>query len=241
MTGRHRAALLLGLTLAAVSFLPAVITLADRLMLLHVFQEMVLLALVVPLIAYGAGSVPGRYLAFPLQPLIGILALNLSLFGAQLPAVVNLTAHSQVIHATVQLLFMTGAFLFWIPIMRKSGDAGALSPIARIGYLMVASVPPTIPGIVLAFSHHLFYASYRSIEDQQLAGLLLFGTAKFALVTGTFVILWELLSPEPEGSDDDPGGTGEPDGPAPAPAWFARLDESLPGEQARRRERVPSS
>src|SRR5260370_37701994 len=92
----------------------------------------------------------------------------------------------------LEAVFLMGAFLFWWPIVRPGG----LTAIAKIGYLMVAGVPPTIPGITLALSHHLFYHGYPSIEDQQLAGLLLFGTAKFALITGTFVILWRVLNPQ---------------------------------------------
>src|SRR5260370_34874809 len=91
----------------------------------------------------------------------------------------------------LQAVFLMGAFLFWWPIVRPGG----LTAIAKIGYLMVAGVPPTIPGITLALSHHLFYQAYHSLEDQQLAGLLLFGPAKFAPVFGTFVTLWRVLTP----------------------------------------------
>jgi cytochrome c oxidase assembly factor CtaG len=207
----------------------------------HVLQEMLLLAVVAPLITCGIGSRLGRHLQGRVQVPVGILALNLSLFGAQLPALVNLVARNPLLHGAVQLLFLLGAVLFWWPIIRPRADHGSLTPIAKVGYLMVASVPPTIPGITLAFSHHLFYAAYRSIEDQQLAGLLLFATAKCALVTGTFVILWRLLTPEPEPPDDDDRGRAVPGAPSPVPAWFARLDDRLPGEPVREREqaRVP--
>src|SRR5207244_8343935 len=110
---------------------------------------------------------------------------------------------------------------------------------AIIPYLMVAAVPPPIPRITLALSSHLFYHAYRSIEDQQVAGLLLFGTAKFALVTGTFVLLWRLLTPQPEppDRDDRPPSTG--DLPPAAPAWLWRLDGELPAEADGLRRPVP--
>lgn len=238
MAPRQRVAFALGLLLAAVGFLPPVMAVADRRLFFHVLEEMLLLAIVAPLIAYGVGPAVGHSLTFRLQPLVGILALNLALFGAQAPAVVNLVHQHQLAHVAVQLVFMVGALLFWWPIVRPGTDPGSLAAIAKVGYLMVASVPPTIPGITLAFSHHLFYAAYRSIEDQQLAGLLLFATAKCALVTGTFVILWRLLTPEPEPPDDDDRGSAVPNIPAPAPAWFARLDDRLPSEPARGRTPV---
>ncbi|MDQ6883025.1 MAG: cytochrome c oxidase assembly protein [Candidatus Dormibacteraeota bacterium] len=236
---RHRVALALGLGLGALSFLPPVMTVADQRLFLHVLQEMLLLAAVLPLVTYGAVPLLGRHFAFALQPLTGIVALNAVLFAAQLPALVNLVGRNQLAHAAVQAVFVLGAFLFWLPILRPGTARGGLAPIAKVGYLMVASVPPTIPGITLAFSHHLFYAAYRSIEDQQFAGLLLFATAKCALVTGTFVILWRLLTPEAEPPDDDADGRTGPDVPSPAPAWFARLDGRLPSEPVR--ERAPVS
>src|SRR5207302_9566498 len=114
-----------------------------------------------------------------------------------------------------------------------------LSPIAKIGYLMVAGVPPTIPGITLALSHHLFYHAYRALEDQQVAGLLLFGTAKFALVAVTFVHLWRLLTPQPEPPDRDDPHVQPADLPPTAPAWLRRLDEELPAEAGRPRVPAP--
>jgi cytochrome c oxidase assembly factor CtaG len=237
MTRRHRLALCSGLTLGALSFLPFTIRLADQRMLFHVLEEMLLLALVVPLIAYGLGPLLRSGLGFRLQPLVGILALNLALFGAQLPWAVNLVVRTPLVHAMFQALFIGAAFLFWWPIIRPKPALGGLSSIAKIGYLMVASVPPTVPGITLAFSHHLFYAVFPSIDDQQLAGLLLFATAKCALVTGTFIILWRMLTPEAEPPDDDGPDRALPGLPSPAPAWYAQLEGPLPAE--RRPERAP--
>jgi cytochrome c oxidase assembly factor CtaG len=170
-----------------------------------------------------------------MHPVAGIAALNLVLFGSQLPAVVDLATRDLVFREVVQAVFMLGVFLFWWPVVRPDG----LSAIAKIGYLMVAGVPPTIPGITLALSHHLFYHAYRSIEDQQIAGLLLFGTAKFALVAGTFVMLWRILTPQPEPPDRDDRQMPAGDNPPSAPAWLWRLEDELPEEATGPRRPVP--
>ena len=235
MARRHRAALAAGSLLSVAALLPPAIGFADRRLSLHMLLQMLLLALVIPLLAYGAQPLIGGSLA-RLHPIAGILALNVVLFGSQLPAVLDLTAKHLVLGEAAQAAFMTGAFLFWSPIVRPGG----LTPIAKIGYLMVAGVPPTIPGITLALSHHLFYQAYRSIEDQQIAGLLLFGTAKFALVAGTFVILWRMLAPQPEPPDWEDRELELPDLPPTAPAWLGRLDEELPAEAARSPAPVPA-
>jgi cytochrome c oxidase assembly factor CtaG len=200
-------------------------------------EEMLVLAVVIPLLAYGVSPLLSGRAASWMHPVAGILGLNLVLFGSQLPAVVDLTTRDLVFREAVQVVFMLGAFLFWWPVVRPDG----LSAIAKIGYLMVAGVPPTIPGITLALSHHLFYHAYRSIEDQQLAGLLLFGTAKFALVAGTFVMLWRVLTPQPEPPDRDDRQSPTGDLPPSAPAWLRRLDEDLPAEPALPRITVPAA
>jgi cytochrome c oxidase assembly factor CtaG len=237
MARRHRAALYAGLLLSVAALLSPLSQVADGRFSVHMLEEMLVLAVVIPLLAYGVSPLLSGLAESWLHPVAGMLALNVVLFGSQLPAVVDFATRDVVFREAAQAVFMTGAFLFWWPVVRRDG----LSPIAKIGYLMVAGVPPTIPGITLALSHHLFYQAYRSIEDQQVAGLLLFGTAKFALVAGTFVLLWRLLTPQPEPPDRDDRQAATGDLPPSAPAWLRRLDEDLPAEPARSRIALPEA
>lgn len=233
MTRRHRGALAAGLLLVLASLLPPVLTAAAVRLSTHMLLEMALLALVIPLLAYGCGPLLPDQVSGRLHPVAGILALNLVIFAAQLPVVVDAGAANALLRELVQVGVIAGAFAFWWPIVGKSG----LSAIGKIGSLMVAGVPPTIPGLTMALSHHLFYQAYRSIEDQQLAGLVLFGTAKFALVGGTFLVLWRMLTPGTEPDDRDDREAPVEDVPPTAPAWLRRLDEELPVEPDR--PRVP--
>jgi len=237
MARRHRAALSAGSLLSCAALLSPLSQVADGRLSVHMLEEMLVLVVVIPLLAYGVSPLLSGGAASWLHPVSGMLALNVVLFGSQLPAVVDIATRDLVFREAAQVVLMVGAFLFWWPVVRRDG----LSPIAKIGYLMVAGVPPTIPGITLALSHHLFYHAYRSIEDQQVAGLLLFGTAKFALVAGTFVLLWRLLTPQPDppDRDDGPSATGDP--PSSGPAWLRRLDEELPAEPALPRVAVPAA
>ena len=236
MARRQRAALVAGAVLSLAALLPPVSRLADQRLSLHMLEQMLLLALVIPLLAYGSGPLLPRRIASWMHPVAGLVALNVVLFGSQYPVVVDLAVKNAAFREATQAIFMLGGFLFWWPIVSRNG----LSAIAKIGCLMVAGVPPTIPGLTLALSHHPFYQAFRSLEDQQIAGLLLFGTAKFALITGTFVLLWRLLTPQPEPPDRDEGTAHSGDLPPGAPAWLERLDEALPAEAGRPRLPVPS-
>ena len=235
MVRRHSAALYAGSLLSIAALVSPLSRLADGRLSLRMLDEMLVLAVAIPLLAYGVSPLLSGRAASWMHPVLGIVALNVVLFGSQLPAVVDLATSDLVFREAVQAVFMMGAFLFWWPVVRPDG----LSAIAKIGYLMVAGVPPTIPGITLALSHHLFYRAYRSLEDQQLAGLLLFGTAKFALVAGTFVMLWRILTPQPEPPDRDDRQSPTGDLPPTAPAWLWRLEEELPAEASRPRRPVP--
>jgi putative membrane protein len=236
MARRHRASLAVGSLLSVAALLSPLSQLPQERLSLHMLEEMLVLALVIPLLAYGVSPLLGVRAAAWMHPVAGIVALNLVLFGSQVPAVVDLGSRDPGFREAAQAVFMVGAFLFWWPVVRRDG----LSPIAKIGYLMVAGVPPTIPGITLALSHHLFYQAYRSIDDQQLAGLLLFGTAKFALVAGTFVMLWRILTPQPDPPDRDDRRSPAGDLPPSASAWLWRLEEELPAEAGRPRRPVPA-
>jgi putative membrane protein len=235
MARRHRAALAAGSLLSLAALLSPLTRFADGRLSLRMLGEMLVLAVVIPLLAYGVSPLLSGRAASWMHPVAGIIALNLVLFGSQLPAVVDLATKDLVFREVLQAVFMLGAFLFWWPVVRPDG----LSAIAKMGYLLVAGVPPTIPGITLALSQHLFYHAYRSIEDQQLAGLLLFGTAKFALVAGTFVMLWRVLTPEPEPPDRDDRQPPAGDLPPSTPAWLWRLEDELPVEASRPRRPLP--
>ncbi|HXN04516.1 MAG TPA: cytochrome c oxidase assembly protein [Candidatus Acidoferrum sp.] len=236
MARRQRAALVAGSLLSLATLLPPVSRLADQRLSLHMLEEMLILALVMPLLAYGAGPLLPRRMASWMHPVTGILALNVVLFGSQYPAVVDVSVKHAAFREATQAILMLGGFLFWSPIVSRNG----LSPITKIGCMMVAGVPPTIPGLTLALSHHTFYQAFRSLEDQQVAGVLLFATAKFALITGTFVLLWRLLTPQPDPPDRDDRAVPSGDLPPGAPAWLERLNEDLPAEAGRARVPVPT-
>jgi putative membrane protein len=234
MTGRKKAALAGGLLLTGAALLAPLTGFASRRLSVHMLLEMALVAVAVPLLAYGASPLLARRWRTSIHPIAGIVTLNVVIFAAQLPAVVDAAFGNPWIAELLEAGVILGAFLFWLPIV----GSGRLTAIAKIGTLMVASVPPTIPGLTMALSHHVFYAAYHSLEDQQVAGLVLFGTAKFALVGGTFVVLWRMLTPDSEPDDRDDSDLPADDLPPTAPAWLRRLDDELPLEPER--PRVPA-
>ena len=233
MRPRHRLAFAGGAILALITMLPPVAGLSGRLLFVHTARQMVLLAVAGPLLAYATASFVSR--GVRIHPVTGIVVFNAAVLLTQLPVVLRATASSFPVDLSLQLAFLSASLLLWWPVMASGG----LSRMGKIGYLLVAGVPPTIPGVVLAFSRHPLYLGYQ-LDDQQLAGLLLFATAKFTLIGGTFLILWRLLSAEAEPGDDDDHGARLPQTPPSAPAWLRHLDEELPAEPVPVRPRALS-
>src|SRR3981081_3528846 len=89
MARRHRAALCAGLLLSVAALLSPLSQVANGRLSVHMLEEMLGLAIVIPLPAYGVSPLLSSRAASWLHPVAGIVALNLVLFGSQLPAVVD--------------------------------------------------------------------------------------------------------------------------------------------------------
>jgi putative membrane protein len=237
----HRWALRAGAGVALASLLPPLATASAHLVAVHMLAHMLLIVGAAPLLAYGLVGLidaPPRRLGRILgHPLLGLAAFNAVLLFWQVPVPVAAMAQSPAMHQLAHLSLLVSAICLWYPVVRPLGVPGSISRIGRIGYLLLAGVPPTIPGMILVLARRPLYAVYpgafglSALEDQQLAGLVLFGTAKLALVAGTLVAIWQLLTPEAEPPDDRDRGGRRPVEPL-APAWLKRLDEPLPAEPA---------
>ncbi len=237
---RHRWALRAGVGVVLASVLPPLADGSTYLMAVHMLAHMLLIVGAAPLLAYGLIEMidrPPRRLARWLgHPLLGLAAFNGVLLFWQMPRPVAAMAQYPAVHQLAHVSLLVSAICLWYPVVRPLGVPGSISRIGRIGYLLLAGVPPTIPGMILVLARRPLYAVYpgafglSALEDQQLAGLVLFGTAKLALVTGTLVAIWQLLTPPAEPPDDGDGGGRLPVDPPVAPAWLSRLDEPLPAE-----------
>ena len=117
-----------------------------------------------------------------------------------------------------------------------------MGPLAKLGYILLATIPQTFAGLLFALAHRPFYTHYHAdlagmsaLSDQQVAGACMALLSKLALFAAFSVVLWRILEPmsaDEDGGedwgrgDDDRGDTPQPVRPG-APAWL-RLLESGP-------------
>lgn len=145
---------------------------------------LLLLAIPEPVIR-AAVARPGRggLLRLAGHPLVALGVFNAILFVTHLPAVVDGPMKGQVGNFLVDLSWLIGGLALWWPVVAPEG-VGRLSPPLKMGYLFVATIPPTIPAAYLTFAKHPIYALYELAPrvpgldvpaqvDQQLSGLIM--------------------------------------------------------------------
>jgi cytochrome c oxidase assembly factor CtaG len=193
----------------------------------HMAQHELLMAVAAPLLVLGRPLVPfvwalsmswrrtaGSWVAVaPVRGAWDLLTLPLvawTLHAAAIwlwhaPPLFEATLRSELIHTLQHLSFLGSGLLFWWALLR--GRQGRLGGPAAVLYLFTTSLHTTVLGALLTFSSRLWYPLYGSstapwgltpLEDQQLAGLIMWVPANLAYLIAALVIVstW-LKEPSP--------------------------------------------
>jgi putative membrane protein len=166
-------------------------TLSDILFAVHMTQHELLMIVAAPLIVIGRPMVYGlwglpegarlkaasmaRALARPWRAITGpmtVLLLHaIVLWAWHIPFAFEAALHNETIHASQHLMFFITAALFWWAITQ--GRYGRVGYGVAVFFVFATAMHTSILGALLTFGHRLWYPSYHSMEDQQLAGLIM--------------------------------------------------------------------
>ncbi|MGH3442736.1 MAG: cytochrome c oxidase assembly protein, partial [Nitriliruptorales bacterium] len=126
---------------------------------------------------------PLRRLArFLRRPGAAWLVVSVILVASHWPPVVSAYLASDRVHLLMHVAWVTSGLVLWWPVLSPLPEAPRLEPPARIGYLFLQLLLPTLPASFLTFGSTPLYAEYAAmprlwgltaIGDQQLAGLLM--------------------------------------------------------------------
>jgi putative membrane protein len=167
---------------------------------LHMLQHVLLAMIVPPLLLLGS---PESWRAFDrihVSPLAGNVVFNLVLAIWHVPFLYEATLRNQPVHTLEHLSFLAAGVIFWWPIV-VSGGARAMSVIGKIAYLGFAGVPPTILGLAFILSPAVIYPFYAAaprvtplspLDDQLVAGLIMFGLGNLIYFAAIWVIFFRL-------------------------------------------------
>jgi len=185
--------------------------LSDHWLVAHMVQHELLMAVAAPLVAISA-PVYAMLWALPTHvrkqsldvlrarpiviawsaltsPLSAFLLHFTALWVWHLPALYDAAIRHDAVHAVQHLCFFSTAALFWWGIAH--GRYGRAGYGAAVVYVFATAVQSGVLGALLTFSPHVWYTPYSTphgslspLEDQQLAGLVMWVPAGLVFVAG---------------------------------------------------------
>ena len=213
---RHAAVFLAGLVTMLLALASPVDALTHRWLSAHMVQHLLLMVVVPPMLWMGAPVVPlvvglprsirwmvlavtrapiGRSLTRRLlHPRVGWIAFALAFWVWHAPALYDLALDSDLWHHVEHACFLVSALLFWRPVI-LAWPAQMIWPrwtmVPYLGLAMFQSLPLAA---ILTFSDRVIYTRYSSVEDQALAGIIMWVPGSIALLLPILRLIVELSS-----------------------------------------------
>ena len=165
----------------------------------HMVQHLLLMLAAAPLILLGSRSILPRW-----RPQLTLcwLAGALTVLFWHVPAVFEVAQRSHFCHELEHASFFVAGIVFWWPVFQPAPYSRWSVPV----YLFLATLPCDALSAFLAFCGHVVYRPYLSmpsgpfglspLDDQALAGALMWVTVTFAYLIPALLLTARLLSSE---------------------------------------------
>jgi len=206
---RHAVVFLFGLATIVLALSSPIDALTSRRLAIHMVQHLVLMVVVAPMLWMGAPVAPllvgvprpirGVVLAFAngpvgrrltrwlLHPGVGWCAFALSFWVWHVPTLYGLATESDLWHHVEHACFLVSALLFWRPVILAWPARTIWPRWTMIPYLALAMAQSLPLAAILTFSDRVIYRGYSSLDDQALAGVLMWVPGSLPLL---LPILW---------------------------------------------------
>jgi cytochrome c oxidase assembly factor CtaG len=151
-----------------------------------------------------------KVFGFLADPKVALALFVLSFAVWHVPMLYDAAEGQSVVHYLEHGVFFSTALLFWWPVIHPSGGTRTLSRVAAIGYFSVPMFESTLIGALLTFATRPFYATYiqapritslSAVDDQQLAGLIMWIPGGLIYVAAILWLLAALLREEEDIAD----------------------------------------
>jgi putative membrane protein len=203
---------ILGLLCFGVALSGPVDTLAERTFAAHMVQHVVLMLIAPPLVLLGAplllavavprrdsarvvASVAGNPVMHALcAPIVGWVVFVGVLWGAHFSPLYEGALESGSVHVLEHVLFITVAFLFWLPVVQVGFVPRPVSFPARILYLVLMFPQGAFLGLAIYGSRHVLYPHYASglgsaaMADQQNGGAIMWIAGGFIMFASFMLV-----------------------------------------------------
>lgn len=177
----------------------------DYLFSAHMVQHLIYMLVVPPLLLLGIPRWLWRLLLAPrpvfaamrfaTRPLIALAAFNGMVAFIHWPAIVELQVSNELAHLSVHGLILGASLLMWWPVVAPLPELGSLSEPAKMFYLFLTSILPTVPASFLTFARGVLYEHYAHVPrlwgispqtDQMMSGLI--------MKIGGGLLLWAIIA-----------------------------------------------
>jgi putative membrane protein len=185
----------------------------------HMVQHSVYAIVVAPLLLLGTPTWLARWILSPRWLLRTVRALSrfipaTLLFNAVViithtPFVVDAALGNAWIHFGVHALVVVSSLIVWMPVLSPLPEVPRLQPLARMLYLFLQTVVPTVPASFLTFGQRPLYRYYETVprlwglgalDDMQLAGLIMKVVVGFSISITIAVIFFRWYNVEESGT-----------------------------------------
>jgi putative membrane protein len=191
----------------------------------HMLQHLLLMTIAAPLILLGEPATPLRcglpksVVERVVNPILcrlhGVgtilthpaccwLAGTAVVIAWHVPAVFELGMHSPFWHAVQHASFLVGGLLFWWPVIQRSAATARWPRWSLPLYLFLATLPCDALSAFLTFCGRVVYSAHGAaandalrLQDQELAGALMWSWVTFAYVIPAIRITIQILAPAP--------------------------------------------
>src|SRR3984957_10912801 len=245
-SGSRQLALGAAVALLVAIWISPLATLAEHYLLAaHLIQVLVLMgpvpALLLlslpPEVRIARTSIP-LPLRLAVHPVVAIIALNATFIAWHVTPIYDAALANWWLYDLMQASLLLVSLLFWWPIVSPcSAAAKRVSGFGKLGYIVLATIPQTFGGLLVALASHVLYPGsghgprllgFDPMTDQQFAGASIALVSKIALLFAFFVIFMNLLNADSDGREEDGGGGGgggsnpRVDAPTPRPSGIPR-------------------
>jgi cytochrome c oxidase assembly factor CtaG len=212
----HATVFLAGLVTMLLALASPVDAFTHRWLSAHMVQHLLLMVVVPPMLWMGAPVVPlvvglprsirrmalavartpiGRNSTrWLLHPSVGWLAFALALWIWHAPALYDLALDSDLWHHVEHACFLGSALLFWRPVILAWPSQTIWPRWTMVPYLGLAMFQSLPLAVILTFSDRVIYTRYSSVEDQALAGVIMWVPGSIPLLLPILRVIVELSS-----------------------------------------------
>ncbi len=204
ISGKQRAFFLFGCLTLAIALNPPLDDWSDHyLVSAHMFQHLLLMFLVAPLLLAGmpgwlvARALRSRWLERPMyvltRPVVAIGVANAVIVVWHLPFAYDAAVRHEPVHIVQHLMFIGAAIIAWWPVLGSMPSWPKLAPPLQALYLFGMSIPGGIVGAFITLAQPGLYTAYVGAPriwgisldtDQQVAGLMMW------VLTSVIYLVW---------------------------------------------------